>query len=86
MTPREVASLRAEALFVSPVQRSDSPTCEQVRAAITASLLQHGPRGCACRLAQEYGEHPVEAALRMSWALAEVAIAYHMAAPQPVSA
>ena len=76
MTSLDFASLRAEALFVSSVQRSDNPTCEQVRAAVAASLNLHGPGGCASRLAQEYGEHPVEASVRMSWALEEVAVAY----------
>ena len=90
MTSLDFASLRAEALFVSSVQRWDNPTREQVRAAVTASLNQHGPGGCASRLAQEYGEHPVEASVRMSWALAEVAVAYpnwgsrrRTAAPRP---
>jgi hypothetical protein len=78
MTPRQSAALRAEALFASAVQRSDNPTHEQVRAAVTATLRQRGPVGCACRLAEEYGEHPVEAAGRMAWALAAVAKAYPM--------
>jgi hypothetical protein len=75
-TSSEVGCVRAEALFASPLQRSDNPTRDQVRAAVTAYLSQHGPRECACQLAQEYGDHPTEAALRMSWALAQVESAF----------
>jgi len=61
---------RAEALFSSPLQPSDSPTSPQIRAAIRASLRAHrGVRGCASALAAEYGEHPETAAERMRWAL-----------------
>jgi hypothetical protein len=67
---------RAEALFNSPLQHSDSPTSPQIRAAIRASLRAHrGVRGCAAALAAEYGEHPEIAAERMRWALSVVAAA-----------
>ncbi len=72
----EIGYLRAEALFASPLQRSDQPTLGEVRAAVAASLDQYGPRECASHLAQEYGDHPFEAAMRMSWALALVASAF----------
>jgi hypothetical protein len=68
--------LRAEALFASPLQRSDNPTLAQVRAAVAATLSHYGPRECATALAQEYGDHPIEAAIRMTWALAQVASAF----------
>lgn len=76
MTRSEVASVRAEALFVSSLQRSDNPTPDDVRAAVSASLHRHGPRGCAAEVAQEFGEHPAESVWRMSWVLAEVELAY----------
>jgi hypothetical protein len=61
---------RAEALFVSPLQPSDRPAPQQVRAAIAASLrVHHGASGCAARMAAEYGDHPEQAATRMRWAL-----------------
>jgi hypothetical protein len=69
----EVGYLRAEALFASSLQRSDHPTPGQVRAAVAASLHRFGPGECASHLAQEYGDHPAEAAMRMSWALTQVA-------------
>ena len=61
---------RAEALFSSPLQPSDSPNQAQLRAAIAASVRAHrGVRGCAEMLAAEYGERPEIAATRMRWAL-----------------
>jgi len=76
MTPSELSSLRAEALFASALQRSDHPTPTQVRAAVLASLRCYGARSCAARVAEEFGEHPTEAVGRMSWVLAELRSAY----------
>lgn len=60
----------AEALFVSPLQPSDRPTPDQVRAAISTVLVTcGGAAGCALRLAAEFGEHPEIAVARMRWAL-----------------
>ena len=73
--------MRAEALFASMLQRSDDPTPTQVRAAVAATLLRHGPRGCAAQVAQEFGEHPVESVGRMEWVLAELRLAYPRARP-----
>jgi len=82
MTPSEVSSLRAEALFASALQRSDDPTPTQVRDAVSASLRCHGPLGCAARVAEEFGEHPTEAVGRMSWVLAELRSAYPQTRPR----
>ena len=60
----------AEALFVSSLRESDTPSSTQVRLAVRASLDQYGPCGCAGRMAYEYGEHPTEAVRRMTWAIA----------------
>jgi hypothetical protein len=48
-------------------QRSDAPGAEVVAEAITATLRQFGVHGCACRMAQEFGDHPEAAAERMRW-------------------
>jgi hypothetical protein len=65
---------RAEALFVSCLQPSDSPTPAEVGAAIRDSLRANGGlAGCAAQLAAEYGDHPLEAVDRMRWALELVA-------------
>ncbi len=59
--------VRAEALFASPLQRSDAPTLSQGRCAIAAALRAFGESGCAEQVAHEYGEHPEDAAARMHW-------------------
>jgi len=56
-----------EALFASPLQQSDSPTADMVAQAISRALRQFGVRGCAARMAQEFGDHPDAAASRMRW-------------------
>jgi hypothetical protein len=56
-----------EALFASALQPSDSPTAEMVAEAISSSVRQFGVRGCAGRMAQEFGDHPDAAASRMRW-------------------
>ena len=56
-----------EALFASALQPSDSPTADIVAQAISRALRQFGVRGCAGRMAQEFGDHPDAAASRMRW-------------------
>jgi hypothetical protein len=63
-----ITAVRAEALFVSAVQRSDEPSAEQIRGAITAAVRAFGSAGCAARVAQAYGDHPETAVIRMRWA------------------
>ena len=58
---------RCEALFASRLQRSDTPTAEAVAEAISRTVWQFGIRGCASRMAQEFGDHPEAAADRMRW-------------------
>jgi hypothetical protein len=59
---------RCEALFVSGLQPSDAPTADMITGAITSAMHRFGPRGCAARMAQEFGDHPEAAAARMQWA------------------
>jgi hypothetical protein len=63
-----ISAARTDALFVSALQRSDEPTLSQVREAVTASVRRFGLRGCAGRVAEEFGEHPDLAVDRMRWA------------------
>jgi hypothetical protein len=56
-----------EALFASTLQPSDSPTADVVTQAIKWTLRQFGVRGCAGRMAQEFGDHPDTATSRMRW-------------------
>ena len=60
----------ADALFASPLQRSDHPTSGQIRQAIAAATAAYGGSGCAARVAQAFGEHPETAVTRMRWAQA----------------
>jgi hypothetical protein len=63
-----VCALRADALFVSALQRSDDPGTGQVQDAIAAALHEFGGQGCAEQVAQEFGDHPETAVVRMRWA------------------
>lgn len=66
----------ADALFVSVIQGSDRPDASQVRKAIAAAVRAYGGRGCAQRVAQEFGDHPETAVARMRWARAVTAEAF----------
>jgi hypothetical protein len=74
MFPRNVAALRADALFASVLQRSDQLNPGQIWQAVTVTLDAYGATGCAERVAQEFGDHPETAAARMCWARATVAV------------
>jgi hypothetical protein len=67
---RTTSAVWADALFVSVMQRSDELSGDQVRKAIAAAVRAYGDRGCAERVAQEFGDHPETAASRMRWARA----------------
>jgi hypothetical protein len=79
LTDNETAGselVRAEALFASTLQSSESPTADQVRRAVSATLRRLGANGCAALLAGEFGEHPDSAAARMTWALRTTELAF----------
>jgi hypothetical protein len=78
-TPGTFEAARAGALFVSALQPSGSPSPDQVRRAVATTLRRLGVRGCAARMAGEFGDHPDTAAVRMSWALATI----HTVYPEP---
>jgi hypothetical protein len=73
MYPRSVHALQADALFASTLQRGDELSVSQIRRAIAVALDVHGGVGCAGRVAQEFGDHPEAAAVRMRWARATLA-------------
>ena len=79
-----ITAARADALFVSALQRSDEPSAEQVRQAIAAAVRAFGVRGCAARVAQAYGDHPETAVQRMRWARTTVTGVFGGARPEPV--
>lgn len=69
MNHLSISEVRADALFVLTVQRSDQPSTGQVRQAVATAVRRFGGRGCLGLVAQEFGEHPELAAARMRWAL-----------------
>lgn len=80
-----LSAARCEALFASALQRSDDPTLPEVREAIQRALHDLGARGCAAWVAQEFGDHPETAILRMRWARGAVEQAYLEREPVPVA-
>src|SRR5262249_60075606 len=58
---------RCEALFVSGLQRSDAPTAAGLAELVSSAVRRFGVRGCAGRMAQEFGDDPEAAADRMRW-------------------
>jgi len=71
--------VRSEALFVSNLQRSQHPSAELIRAAVSATVDRLGETGCAALVAQEFGEHPDCAIDRMRWARHAVRDAFSVA-------
>ena len=73
-SPRErpagssVSAVQADAVFLSGLQRRDELTVGQVRQAVAAAIRAFGCSGCAGRVAQEFGDHPETAVIRMRWA------------------
>ena len=84
MTWLNVIDARCEALFASGLQRSDEPTAQEVAAAISHAVRELGTRGCAARMAQEFGDHPETACERMRWAR-QVVAGLHAARPAPAT-
>ncbi len=63
-----INAVRTDALFVSDLQRSDEPSAGQIQEAVARAVREFGGRGCADRVAQEFGDHPEIAVARMRWA------------------
>jgi hypothetical protein len=79
-----IGAVRADALFVSALQRSDAPSSGQVRQAVAEAVRRYGDQGCAERVAQEYGDHPETAMARMRWARTLADEAFAEATPRRV--
>jgi hypothetical protein len=67
VTQLDMNGARCQALFASGLQPSDAPTADMVATAIGRAVQQFGIRGCAGRMAQEFGDHPDAAGTRMRW-------------------
>lgn len=63
-----IGAIWADAVFASGLQRRDEPSAGQVRQAVDLAIRAFGCSGCAGRVAQEFGDHPETAVLRMRWA------------------
>jgi len=78
-----IRTFQADALFVSVLQRSDEPSAGQVRHAVAAAIDAFGWPGCAERVAQEFGDHPETAVIRMRWARVAAREAFADSALEP---
>jgi hypothetical protein len=78
-----ISDVRADAVFVSGLQRRDEPASGQVQQAIAAAIRAFGYSGCAGRVAQEFGDHPETAVIRMRWARGVAREAFADPAPEP---
>lgn len=71
-----ISGPQADALFASGLQRCDEPSADQVRQAAATALREFGQLGCAALVAQEFGDHPETAVIRMRWARAVAGAAF----------
>jgi hypothetical protein len=78
-----ISAARADALFVSALQRSEELSAGQVQQAVASAVRAFGSRGCAERVAQEFGDHPDTAVARMRWARMAAAEAFGRLGPGP---
>jgi hypothetical protein len=78
-----IPALQADALFASALQCRDEPNAGQVRQAVATAIRAFGRSGCAGRVAQEFGDHPDMAVIRMRWARAVAGVVFAEPAPQP---
>jgi len=78
-----ISVARVDALFVSALQRSEELSTGQVRQAVASAVRAFGSRGCAERVAQEFGDHPETAVARMRWARMVEAEAFGGSGPGP---
>jgi hypothetical protein len=63
-----VSAVQADAIFLSGLLRRDEPTIGRVRQAVVAAIRAFGCSGWTGRVAQEFGDHPETAVIRMRWA------------------
>jgi hypothetical protein len=83
MAYHSVDAVRADAVFVSGLQRCDEHSDGQVRQAVAAAIRAFGCSGCAGRVAQEFGDHPETALIRMRWARGAAREAFADSSPGP---
>jgi hypothetical protein len=84
MSGLDINTVRCEALFASTLQRSQFTSVAQLHEAIRMTVRELGSRGCAARVAQEFGDHPDEAVARMCWVRGLVAEVFDRHRPEAV--
>lgn len=67
---------RVEALFVSPAVTGTALDRDAAEALIRKSIRTYHVKGCAELVAGDFGDQPMHACIRMTWALATVRKAY----------
>ena len=78
-----MGACQADAVFASGLQRGDEPSAGQVRQAVAAAICAFGYSGCIECVAQEFGDHPETAVIRMRWARAVAREAFADSVPEP---
>jgi hypothetical protein len=78
-----ISAVRADALFVSALQRYEQLSAGQIRQAVDAAVRAYGKLGCAERVAQEFGDHPETAVARMRWAVQVASESFGDQEPEP---
>ena len=74
--PDMIRTARAEALFLSTLQPSESPSADRVRRHVATTLSRLGLAECGARMADEYGNHPNSSVARMRWVLTTIDTVY----------
>jgi len=77
-----IGAVQADAVFASGLQPCGECSADQVRQAVAAAIEGHGRSGCAGRVAQEFGDHPDTAMMRMRWARAVAREAFAEPVPE----
>ena len=83
MTYPSIDAFWADAVFVSGLRRCDQSSAGQVRQAVAAAIRAFGCSGFAGRVAQEFGDHPETAVIRMRWARVVAREAFADPPPEP---
>jgi hypothetical protein len=78
-----IGAFQADAVIGSGLQRCDELSGRKVRQVVAGAIQTFGRSGCAGRAAQELGDHPETAVIRMRWARAVARTAFAGWAPLP---
>lgn len=77
-----IGAVQSDAVFASGLQPYGECSAGQVQQAVAAAIEGYGCSGCAGRVAQEFGDHPETAVMRMRWARAVAREAFAEPVPE----